>query len=392
MVWWYHTIPYRTSHVHMYALPTRLFFILPFTHTKIFRATRATDRLAIVTVLYHARTTMTDFTPIKANVIFIGLGAMGLPMAKNVMARLADGFTLSVIDKNERALAAATQAGAVALGDTPKGVAASKDDVVITMLPNDAVLETVLNDPERGLLTSVTGGFPGIHISCSTIHPDTSRRLAQTHKYVGAPVFARADGVANRDASIVVGTNDASLIEQVRPILDAMAKGVFVFSETDAGAGNVVKLCGNFMIAAAIESCAEAAALADCQGLDRVQVMEMLTSTIFDCLIYRGYGMRTAHRQHIVGQPLVGPGFALNLGYKDVSLARSVAAAAQQPMPTASLLQDRFLASMAKGRSGMDWSAVALLTAEEAGRDVSEWLPDDKITEDGPATKKSRTE
>ena len=101
----------------------------------------------------------------------------------------------------------------------------------------------------------------------------------------------------------------------------------------------------------------------------------MLTSTIFDCLIYKGYGMRTAHQQHIPGQPLVGPGFGLALGLKDITLTRDVAAQVQTPMPLASLLQDRFLASMARGRNDLDWSAVALLASEDAGRDVSPWLP-----------------
>jgi 3-hydroxyisobutyrate dehydrogenase-like beta-hydroxyacid dehydrogenase len=129
------------------------------------------------------------------------------------------------------------------------------------------------------------------------------------------------------------------------------------------------------MIAAAIESCAEACALATGSGLDQVAVMDMLTSTIFDCLIYKGYGMRTAHRQHIPGQPLVGPGFGLALGLKDVRLARNVAAQSNTPLPLASLLEDRFVASAAKGRSALDWSALALLSAEDAGQDVSAWLP-----------------
>ena len=85
--------------------------------------------------------------------------------------------------------------------------------------------------------------------------------------------------------------------------------------------------------------------------------------------------MRTAHRQHIPGQPLVGPGFQLDLGLKDVTLAKDVAAGVQTPMPLASLLQDRLLASQAKGRGSMDWSAVALMASEEAGKDVSPWLP-----------------
>jgi 3-hydroxyisobutyrate dehydrogenase-like beta-hydroxyacid dehydrogenase len=316
---------------------------------------------------------------IHAHVGFLGLGAMGLPMALNIRARLAPGYDLCVFDVNASAVAAAVAQGAVAV-DTP-AVMGARCDIVVTMLPNDKVLKHVVTHPETGLLsggdTSVKKGL--VHIGCSTVHPDTSRDMAKLHTtqggaYIGAPVFARADGVAQRAASLVVG-GDPTTIASVRPVLDAMSQGIYLFGEGDAGAGNVVKLCGNFMIATAIESCAEACSLAEGSGLDRVAVMDMLTSTIFDCLIYKGYGMRTAHRQHIPGQPLVGPGFGLALGLKDITLARDVAAQVQTPLPLASLLQDRFLASAAKGRSALDWSAVALLASEDAGRDVTAWLP-----------------
>ena len=65
------------------------------------------------------------------------------------------------------------------------------------------------------------------------------------------------------------------------------------------GAANVVKLGGNFLIASAIEAMAESLALAEANGVDRVAMMEMLNSTIFDCLIYRGYGDRVAQRSHV---------------------------------------------------------------------------------------------
>ena len=317
---------------------------------------------------------------IEANVGFIGLGAMGLPMALNVARQLAPGFGLHVYDVNTDAVNQAIQQG--------KDIVKEKTNVVVTavsspaelaplchvvgsMVPNDKVLRHVVHDKDTGLLS---GPFSGVHIGCSTVHPDTSREMAASHAYLGAPIFARADGVAHRAASLVVG-GDAALMDRVRPVLCSMAKGIYVFGDNDAGAGNVVKLCGNFMIAAAIESCAEACSLAQGNGLDRVAVMEMLTSTIFDCLIYKGYGMRTAHQQHVPGQPLVGPGFGLALGLKDISLTRNVAHQVQTPMPLASLLQDRFLTSMARGRGHLDWSAVALLTAEDAGRDVTPWLP-----------------
>ena len=70
----------------------------------------------------------------------------------------------------------------------------------------------------------------------------------------------------------------------------------------------------------------------------------------------------------------MGPGFALSLGLKDITLALSLSHSVHAPMPFASVLHDRLLASVAKGRGGMDWSALALVAGEEAGVDVSPWL------------------
>jgi 3-hydroxyisobutyrate dehydrogenase-like beta-hydroxyacid dehydrogenase len=93
----------------------------------------------------------------------------------------------------------------------------------------------------------------------------------------------------------VAGPADA--VARVLPLLEATSTGVFEFGE-DPGAANVAKLGGNFLIAAAIESMAESLALAEANGVDRVQMMTMLNSTIFDCLIYKGYGQRVAERDH----------------------------------------------------------------------------------------------
>lgn len=304
-------------------------------------------------------------------------------MALNIKKGLIDaGVELYVYDVNKEAVQVAVAEGGAIMVSSPREMG-EKCDIVVSMVPNDEILRHVVSNPDTGLLAASSSCKKGIiHVGCSTVHPDTSRDIAKMHadcgsKYVGAPVFARADGVAQRAASIVVG-GDGAAIDEVMPVLNSMAaKGIFRFGD-DPGAGNVVKLCGNFMIGAAIESCAEACSMAEKNGLDRVAVMNMLTSTIFDCLIYKGYGMRTAHRQHVPNQPMVGPGFQLSLGLKDVALTRDVASKVEAPMPFCSVLHDRFLASQARGRGQMDWSALALLSSEEAGVDVSDWLPGGK--------------
>ena len=122
-----------------------------------------------------------------------------------------------------------------------------------------------------------------------------------------------------------------------------------------------MKLCGNFLIATAIEAIGEALVLAEKNGIDRVRLADMLGQTLFACPVYQGYGQRIATDRY---EPA---GFRLALGLKDVDLVLQTAASTQMPMPVASLLHDRFVAAMAKGRSDIDWAAIALGIAEDAG-------------------------
>jgi 3-hydroxyisobutyrate dehydrogenase-like beta-hydroxyacid dehydrogenase len=133
----------------------------------------------------------------------------------------------------------------------------------------------------------------------------------------------------------------------------------------DTGASNVVKLCGNFLIAASIESISEAMPLSEKHGVNRQEVMKMLSSSIFDCLIYKGYGQRVSERDHRPG------GFSLELGLKDCTLVKQAATEVDVPMPFLSVLLDRYTSAKAKGRKDFDWSAIGLSVAEDAGIDVS---------------------
>lgn len=133
----------------------------------------------------------------------------------------------------------------------------------------------------------------------------------------------------------------------------------------DVGSANIVKLSGNFLIASTIESISEATTLAEKHGVDRIKVMNLLSSTIFNCLIYKGYGQRVSERDFRSG------GFSLNLGLKDVTLVSQAAKQVDVPMPFLSVLLDRYTSAKAKGRGNFDWSAIGLNVAEDAGIDVS---------------------
>lgn len=291
---------------------------------------------------------------------FIGLGKIGGAMANNLSKAGAD---VVVYDPSADALAAASEAGLKAVANVAD--VASSAQVVFSALPNDKVLRAVSDE----LLPAMQSR--GIHVSCSTVLPMTSKDLSEAFSardvdFVAAPVFARPDGMQRGEATIPIsGPSRAKAV--AKPLLEKTALGVHDFGE-EPGAANVVKLCGNFLIASAIEAMAEASALADSHGVDREQVIGLLNTTIFDCLIYRGYGHRVAARDHA---PYKDAHFSLELGAKDVKLVNDTAAHGACPMPLAKLLSERFSEAEGKGWKDMDWSAIGLLSSQHSGKDVS---------------------
>jgi 3-hydroxyisobutyrate dehydrogenase-like beta-hydroxyacid dehydrogenase len=233
--------------------------------------------------------------------------------------------------------------------------------VVITMLADDAALEEVTAGDD-GILTCLDPGC--VHLSMSTVSPETSRHLADLHDlhdthYVGGPVFGRPDAAAAKKLWIMLsGAADGRT--RARPVADALGQGVFDLGD-DPAAANVVKLCGNFLLGAAIEAMAEAFTLAEKAGVDRSAAYSVLTQTIFASPVYQNYG------RLIATETFEPAGFALPLGQKDISLVQQIGRATNTPLPLASLLLDHLTAARAKDRDHMDWSALALEASEAAG-------------------------
>jgi 3-hydroxyisobutyrate dehydrogenase-like beta-hydroxyacid dehydrogenase len=290
------------------------------------------------------------------NIAFLGLGAMGLPMATNLIAA---GLIPTVWNRTASKADALVNRGAK-LAHAP-AEAASPGGIAITMLADDAAVESVVAG-EKGIAAGLGKG--GLHISMSTISPETARRLAQLHQahggsYVAAPVFGRPDN-AERRQLVVCTSGEHGAKSRARPVFDAIGRAVFDFGD-DPGAANVAKLCGNFLIAAALEAMAEAFTMAEKSGLERTKVAEMLGKTLFACPVYQRYGEMIAAKRHTPA------GFKLPLGLKDVELVLRNAADVKAPMPAASLVRDRLLSGIAKGRVEMDWSALALGVLDDAG-------------------------
>lgn len=289
---------------------------------------------------------------------FIGIGRMGSGMAANL---LAAGQALTVYNRSPAKAEVLVGKGA-RRADTPAD--AARGDVVITMLANDdAVEEVVFGD--GGILTALAAG--AIHLSMSTISFALAERLAAAHRekdqeFVAAPVFGRPDAAAAAKLFIVAaGPKEA--VSRCQPLFDALGQRIFVVAEA-APTANLVKLSGNFLIAAVIEGLAEAVALVSKAGVDRTQYVEILTSTLFGAPVYKTYGALIAEeRFHPAG-------FKAELGYKDVQLALAAAKDLEAPMPMASLIADRFLALLASGGGGLDWSALALIAKRDAGQRV----------------------
>ncbi len=150
----------------------------------------------------------------------------------------------------------------------------------------------------------------------------------------------------------------------MRPLLEALGQGIFDFGE-EPSAAHVVKLGGNFLIASAIEALGEAAALLRKDGVDPASFVDMLGRTLFACPVYQNYG------RIIVEERYAPPGFRLALGLKDAELVLQAASASAAPMPFADAVRRRFLSAVAKGRGDLDWAAMTLGAAEDAGLEMT---------------------
>ena len=172
-------------------------------------------------------------------------------------------------------------------------------------------------------------------------------------------MFGRPEAAA-ASKLFVVAAGEKAAVEAVTPLFEAIGQRTFVIGD-EPKAANLVKLSGNFLIAAVIESLGEAMALVEKGGIDRHEYLEILTSTLFNAPVYKTYGGLIADRRF---EPA---GFAAPLGQKDIRLALAAAEELRVPLPLASLLRDRFLTLLAQGGEALDWSAIGRLPAKDAG-------------------------
>ena len=286
---------------------------------------------------------------------WIGLGNMGMPMARNLIKA---GHELTAYNR--------TRSRAEELGREGARVAASPAEaasapILFTSLADDQALEEVVLGP--GLVLKALG--PGaIHVSTSTISVALAEQLREAHRAAGqilvsAPVFGRPEAAAAAKL-FVVAAGPSEALKHLQPLFDAIGQRTFVVGEV-APKANIVKLSGNFLIASVIESLAEAFALVRKYGVDPHQFLDLLTNSLFAAPVYKTYGKLIADDEYGT------VGFRLKLGLKDVRLTLAAGEAAAVPLPLASLVRDHLLAAMAQGLQNMDWAVFARIAAENAG-------------------------
>jgi 3-hydroxyisobutyrate dehydrogenase-like beta-hydroxyacid dehydrogenase len=286
---------------------------------------------------------------------FIGLGSMGAAMARNLVKA---GHRVTVYNRTRAKAEALAAEGAQVAGRVAE---ACRGEILITMLADDDAAEAVLFG-DGGVRQSLAAG--AIHVSMSTISMALSERLGRMHQeagqiYATAPVFGRPEAAAAAKL-FIVAAGPTQAIEKCRPLFNTMGQKTFVIGEKPSDA-NLVKLSGNFLIAATIESLGEAIALIRKSGIDAHRYVEILTGTLFSAPVYKTYGAIIADEKY---EPA---GFKMTLGFKDVRLAFAAAEALQVPMPIASLVRDRAISGLARGEGDSDWAALARIAARDSG-------------------------
>ena len=289
------------------------------------------------------------------NVGFIGLGRMGLGMASNLQRK---GFSLTVHDINTAAVDTLAKLGARAAGSVAD---ATRDmDVVITMLPNSAVVLDIVSGPD-GVLAHARKG--AIIMDMSTVEPDVTDRLAsasiaQGNSFVDAPVGRLASHADRGESLFMVGATETDYAA-VMPLLQAMGSTIHHCGGT--GSGTRTKLVNNYLAVVSCQLNAEALTLSQRFGLSLEKTLDVI------------YGTTATNGQLKIAWPDkvlkgdIAPGFTIDLAHKDLTLIVDAANAARSPMPIGAAAREAFSTARARGFGGNDFSAMVDVLCDLSG-------------------------
>ncbi|MBV8260644.1 MAG: NAD(P)-dependent oxidoreductase [Paraburkholderia sp.] len=285
---------------------------------------------------------------------FIGLGEMGSAIVSNL---LKAGHTVRVWNRTAAKAQALAAAGAHIVGSPAE---AFGGDAVISMLADDAALREVI---DATLLDHATQGL--VHVNMATISVALAECLARAHAgrglhYVAAPVLGRPDA-AQAAKLTIMAAGAAEAIDRVQPLFDVIGQKTWRVGALPQRA-NVMKLAANFMLASAVESLGEAAALLEGYGVAMRDFLDVLTGGPLLGTVYAGYGGMIAEQRY---EPAL---FKARLGLKDVRLALAAAEEVATPMPVASVLRDSLLEAVAHGDGDRDFAVLGKVAARRAAR------------------------
>lgn len=292
--------------------------------------------------------------PDLSTVGFIGLGVMGLPMARNV---LGAGYELVVHTRTAARARSLEEAGA-AVAASPAAVAEAVD-IVITMLPDTPDVEQVA-EGDDGLFAGASAGL--VWIDMSSISPTTSTALAPRAAAHGvamidAPVSGGETGAEAGTLSIMVGGDEATF-ERCVPLLRTM--GSSVVRVGGPGAGQVAKACNQIVVGCTLAGVAEALVLAAKAGVDAGKVREVLLGGFAQSRILDVHGERMLSGNF-------APGFRASLHRKDLVNALAAGRAYGSSLLLSSLVAELLGAQVAAGDGDLDHSALVKVYEALAG-------------------------
>jgi 4-hydroxybutyrate dehydrogenase/sulfolactaldehyde 3-reductase len=288
---------------------------------------------------------------------FIGLGRMGRPMASNLRRK---GFGLIVHDVNPDPVRDLEKLGAK-VARTYADVA-SAADIVLTMLPNTAIVSEVMTGTQ-GLLAHVRPGT--LVVDMSTIDPLATDRIAAAVAakgcaFVDAPVGRLASHADRGECLFMVGASEADFT-RVKPLFDAM--GTTIHHCGPPGTGMRTKLVNNYLAIVSCQLNAEALALSQRFGLSLPKTLEVLHGTTAT----NGQLKINWASKVLIGD--VEPGFTIDLAHKDLTLIVEAANAARVPMAVGAVAREAFTAARSRGFGPKDFSAMVDALCDAAGID-----------------------
>jgi 3-hydroxyisobutyrate dehydrogenase len=282
-------------------------------------------------------------------VAFIGLGTMGAPMARRL---LAAGHEVVAVDADP---ARAAEFGAPVAATPSEAAAAS--EVALLSLPSPAVVEEVVLGAS-GLHVGAPPGFTVVDMSTSP--PALAGKLATELRRTGvdcldAPVSGGPRGAEAGTLTIMVGGSPGAFARHRSLLADL---GSFVVHVGHAGAGQAAKLCNNLIAGATMVAIAEASALAEREGIDPAVLYKVLTRSTGDSRVLRTrFPVAGVCREHPASHGYK-PLFSLDLMTKDLDLALEMAAAHGVDTRVASTSRELYKEAQARGAGRLDYSAV----------------------------------